>query len=673
MKTLLTFIILIVSTLLFALFSDKANEESRGYIAKFIEKKIDKKVSIEEYKLDSDYIRVVARIDKNSMVKIYGAFDILSQKFNLNYAISSTEQPIDINGTAKGSIDNIFIEGGGDALSSKLNYKLEFKEQMPQNIQVDIKNAKLEEVLALAKEPIYAKGLFDLHIDMPKIDKNGGVGDAELILHKSRLDSKIFLEKMGIVLPINSTVEGVIKSKLSGVVASIDGDIRSTLAHLILKDGTINLETQALFSKFILDIKELKDLQSITKTNLKGALRLTGDIERKERELKLSILTKSLGGELSLLLLKDSLSMDMKNIESKKLLSMLNQPKYLDGQINSEVRLRDLENPKGTISLFMVDGLGVNSVLNKELDLELTKPLRVSLNIDGTIKEGKIISTTKIDSTLLTLLMENSLYDIKESKLDTKYILNIADLSKLDEFARKPLLGSMKLSGEIKNNQKLLVRGTTESFDGNIDFTLIDNKLKANIKEVPLKRVLYTLKYPLVFTAPISGVLDYDIKVKKGKLIAQLPNARVLKNQLTELVKQFGNIDLTDDVYNETTFNANIDADIIDFKFLAKSKQNEISLYNAKLNKHSNRINAKYRVFVDKKDVVGTIKGDVNSPSVTIDGSNFVKNRLKTVVKKYINSDTEEKVKSKLKDFGLDDNESKKAINRAKKFLKGFF
>jgi hypothetical protein len=373
MKTLLTFIILILSTLLFTLFSDRANEECKPYIAKFIGAKIDKNVSIEEYRLDNNYIKLTARVDKNSLVKIYGNFDILSQKINLNYTISSTEYPIDINDTAKGSINDIFIDGIGDALSSKLDYRLEFKGQKPQNIQLDIKNAKVEEVLALAKEPIYAKGLFDLHIDMPKIDKNGGRGDAELILHKSILDSKVFLEKQNIIVPPNSIVDGVVKSKLKGIIASIDGDIKSNLANLILKNGTINLETNALFSEFILDIKELKDLETITKVKLDGAFRLIGEIEKKDKDLKLSLLTKSLGGKLSLSMLKNSLTVDMKSIELERLLSMLNQPKYLHGQLNSKIRLTDLKNQKGTLWLSMIDGIGVNSVLNKELNLKLKK------------------------------------------------------------------------------------------------------------------------------------------------------------------------------------------------------------------------------------------------------------------------------------------------------------
>ncbi len=676
MKKLLVIVVIIILAIFFALFSDIANEEAKPYISKFIESNLadsNLSVEIEEYRLDSDHITISAKINQNSRVKIYGDLNLFSQQFNLKYTIDSIEQPLNIRGIAEGSIEDIYIKGEGVALSSNLNYEFEFKEQRPQNIQVDIKDARIEEILKLIGEPLYAKGLFELNIDMPKIEKNGGYGDARLVLHETLLNSKVILREQGVVLPPKTTLDGIVVSKLNGIEASIDGDIKSNLANLLLKNGRFNIETQALFSEFVLDIKELKKLESITNTNLNGALKLTGEIEKKEKDIEVSILTKSLGGELALSMIKDNLKIDMSRVEIDRLLLMLNQPKYLKGELNSKIRVENLKNPKGTIELSILDAIGVNSVLNRELDLELREPLKISLDVDGDIENNQINSRAKIDSSIVNLIMENIIYSIKESKLDADYRLSIPKLSKLKEFVGKTLKGSMEIVGELKKDKELVITGATDSFDGKIDFTMMGDKLNANLKEVPVKKLLYTLQYPLIFSAPLSGELEYDMRLKRGQLTTQLPNAKLLKNQLTDMVKQFSGIDLTDDVYNQTKFDAKIVGDTLDFNLLAKNSRNKISIYRAKLDKQSNHIDAKYHLILDKKDIGGTIKGDVNSPHVTIDSSKFLKKKLKNVVEKYIDKSDTEKIKNRLKDFGLDEEQSDKAINKATNFIRDFF
>ena len=406
MKRFLLTTTLMLSILLFALFSDKANEVSKPYIAKLIESNIDKNITIEieEYKLDYDYITLLAKANQKNHIKLYGKFDALSQNFDLNYSIDS-------------------------------------------------------------------------------------IGE--------------FIELKEINIPPNTPLHGNIKSKIKENTALIDATAKSTIANLTLTNGKLNLETMELFSKFQVDIQELKKLKFITKKELNGRFEVTGELTKKEKEL--------------------------------------------------------------------------------------------------------------------------------------------------------------------------LVIGSTNSFDGKINFTLKNDDLNASIESISVEKLFKTLDYPIVFTAPLSGDMIYNLKTKRGNINSTLKNAKLVPNKLTKLVKRFSHIDLTKEIYNQTTFNAKLYPKEIKFKLLAEGKRNKISIYNAKLKQESKQIDAKYKISINRAELGGTIKGDINSPHISINGSRFIKKEVKSVLDKYINREHQEKIESQLKDFGINKEDANKAINRAEKFIKGFF
>lgn len=259
-------------------------------------------------------------------------------------------------------------------------------------------------------------------------------------------------------------------------------------------------------------------------------------------------------------------------------------------------------------------------------------------------------------------------------ELFSKFILDIEKLKKVKFITKKNLNGKLRVTGELtKIDKEILVKGTTDSFDGKINFILKNNNLDAEMNKVSIKKLFKTLNYPLIFSAPLSGKIIYNLKNKEGNIDSSLKNAKLVENRLTNSVKKISGIDLTKDVYNQTTFNAKLYPKKIEFKLLAKNKKNKISIYNAKLKRNNRYIDAKYNINIRKRDIEGSIKGDINSPHITVDGSKFIKKELENVLDKYIDKDNQKQIKSQLKEFGINKKDTKKAINKASNFIKGFF
>jgi len=184
---------------------------------------------------------------------------------------------------------------------------------------------------------------------------------------------------------------------------------------------------------------------------------------------------------------------------------------------------------------------------------------------------------------------------------------------------------------------------------------------------VPLTKIMHTLIYPEVFESAVFGNIIYNLISKKGEINTNLVNARFLQNQITTSLKEYAEIDLIKERYNQTTFTADLDVDGALFDFKAKSNKSYISILNAKILKSQNRIDAKFDINIDDKDFSGTIKGDILKPRVKLDTSQYLKTKVIKEVDKFI----DEKI---LKKMGVKDlNVSKKAEEELRGLLRSLF
>jgi len=167
------------------------------------------------------------------------------------------------------------------------------------------------------------------------------------------------------------------------------------------------------------------------------------------------------------------------------------------------------------------------------------------------------------------------------------------------------------------------------------------------MSNVSTQKLMTMLRYPQIFKAPLVGQFDYNLKKSQGTFKAELQKAQLLPNTLTQLIKQIRGLDLTKERYNKTILTSQLNRDKIDFDFKAQSKTVLLAINKGKINKASNTINAPFIINIDNKDIGGKIKGDISNPKVTLDSSNFIKDKVLDAIDEYIGED-------KLKELGID-------------------
>jgi len=156
-----------------------------------------------------------------------------------------------------------------------------------------------------------------------------------------------------------------------------------------------------------------------------------------------------------------------------------------------------------------------NSLTASVLEDYLNKKGIVSFKLDKfKLTFDEVSLKASIDKNSHITLTGN--YDLFSQRIDLKYLLDIKDLSKLENFTKQKLVGSLALVGKVQGDKsKLLVQGRSNVFGSNTiyDMQLNDMNPKyitVNIQDAKIEQIL-SLSNQKNYA---SGIIDIDVNIK---------------------------------------------------------------------------------------------------------------------------------------------------------------
>ena len=139
------------------------------------------------------------------------------------------------------------------------------------------------------------------------------------------------------------------------------------------------------------------------------------------------------------------------------------------------------------------------------------------------------------------------------------------------------------------------------------------------------------LIYPQVFESSLTGILDYNLKTRKGKLDATLPEGRFVPNVMTILVDQLAGFDLSRERF-EGNLASSINGEKIVSELAMRSNNASVTGDGVKLNTKTKQIDGRLHIVANDNPIDVNIRGHVSNPKVEVD----VKNLLQREAEKYI-------------------------------------
>jgi len=462
----LLFILALGGGLALLAFTSNGNRIMLPYINIYLQQRVyAAKIDLSAFRLKPDSLEAAARVNDAIDVTVEGPFNILGKSFSLDYTLDAKkiqskvftiQEDIHINGTAKGTFENVDITGEGSAFSSNISYGFSLIDKDPKNFTLDIKDAHIEEILGATAQKPYAKGLMTLHIDMPEV-----------------------------------------------------------------------------------------------------------------------------------------------------------HPKH----------------PRGVFDI-QAKGVANTAVIKEVANINLGEKFSFSSTANGQIKNQKLFTKVKLKTTMANLDMSDMVYDINSKILHSRYRIEIPDLRRLKPLTGREYRGDILIRGDITKSKDLVVTGEGKEFGGSIDFKLVNDHLKTNVKDATVSKILSMLNYPQILEAKAEATIDYNTASRKGSMDATLNQAYILPNRLTTLLMNLTKTDITKERYDNAKFLVNFSPEVIHFTLDAQNNNSHFKIDKGVLHKKSGAINISADIKIKEKDFKVTITGTMHHPNIKLDTSKYLKSKV---------------------------------------------
>lgn len=424
---------------------------------------------------------------------------------------------------------------------------------------------------------------------------------------------------------------------------------------LIQASGKLDPFKQNFDIHYDLNIAKLEELEPLINQKLRGSLKTKGSVKGDKKKIDIIGKADVVDGKIDYhAVLQNmqpkSLQATITGAKLQKILYMIYQPHFADANINAKIHLTSLD-PKalaGDITAKVTQGRTDKAVLTKEFGIE-GADIRFTLDDKSVIKNSVVTSDVTLLSSVAKVYSKGAKFDINSISLDAPYKVVIDDLNKLYFVTKQKMRGSVTATGKIKKDKDLLVTLHSDTLGGKIDAKVLNNKVQADINKIKVVQLTHMLYYPKVFDSSMDAKLRYDLATKKGTLHAQAHDGRILPNEMTFLLKQMANFDITREIYKLTELNSTIDDKTIISQLDMQSRLTHISAKDAKVDLDKELVDAKLRIDIKDMPVFVKIQGKLKDPNIKIDAGKMLKARAKKEVKKQLEKRLKDKLPSQVK------------------------
>ncbi len=356
--------------------------------------------------------------------RIDGKYKLIIAKLSLLKPITNMalKGSFATEGTLKGTKNILHLSGTSSVADSATSYNLEVRNLNIKKINILLKHAKLQKILAILNKPVYASGLVDARIDMSNMSPSKLSGNIDINISRGVVNKSVIKKLFNLNMPATEFSSSVVSDIKNGVAVS-KIKVHSSIASLRTKKTIFDIKKAGLNSDYILTIPDLDKLYFITNMHMKGAAAVAGKISYSAGNLIATAFSNMLGGKINIKLSNNNLTGKANNISMVKVLEMMRYNKIFNS--NGDVNFKyNLSTKKGTVNALFVNGHilpnRVTFLLHNMAKFDITREIYKTTRIDSVINNKVVRSNLDMISRLTHITSHNALIDLNRNFIDAK-------------------------------------------------------------------------------------------------------------------------------------------------------------------------------------------------------------------------------------------------------------
>ncbi len=377
-------------------------------------------VKVSDFELTTSHLKLVLML-KTEEIIVNSNFNIFSKILDATVQVKVKDLSLfnkvsgqKLNGTfftnanIAGTFDNLQVAGNAKVAKGDIDYKLQVKDDDIKNIIVGVKKLDLSTLLTMVNQPQYAKANINIDININSLNQLDG--KILTTINDGLLNAKFVKKDFNITLPSKPIFDLKATTNLNKNLISTKSTLNSFAAKLQTTKTIFDTKTAILNTDYILSVSNLNKLYFITNQKMKGDIKINGDVKL-DKDLTASFNSNKFDGKINGVLKNNKLNVNIKDINSIKLLDMMYYPEVFISKLNVKLDY-DLLTKKGESNILMKDGQFLASELSQTIKGLLGKDLTAEIYKTTDIKTK--IDNLKLDS---ILFMESKNSQIKSKKL----------------------------------------------------------------------------------------------------------------------------------------------------------------------------------------------------------------------------------------------------------------
>mgnify|MGYP006987433766 FL=1 len=529
-------VLLVICGMIYTLiFTSLGNAILAPRIEAFVSEKIAMPFKLNEFKLGFNNLKISSTINGELSISTSGKYSILDKNLDLKYKIyanSFSSMPLNLNiaGDVKGSFENILANGSGNLAGSKLRYATRIVDFNPLELKLDARNLDLAQLSLIALKKPYLRGFASITADVAL--KNGTqFGFANINAPKISADNALINKDYGIKLPKNFNANLNSDISVNNSILTAITTLNTSLANANAQKTSYNLKTNELNTDFNLDIANLANLEPLISQKLNGSVKIALNTQIKNNKMQfLDAQINGLGGNIMAKLVNGELNAQIKDIKLAEALSLASLPPLAKSQINGFAKITGLNNPQnanGNASLKFSKGELDYKQMNKILNSDLKSNIIFTGDTKISVLSGVLNLDALLDSPALKMAKLSAKYELNTASGDADFNANIPNLGLI--FGSKAKTSAyIKANANFKNNAIAKANIDINGLGGNINATLNNQSLQANINNIQAGNVFAIIAQDELFSGSLNANINLsslDITKLNGQGQISLNNA----------------------------------------------------------------------------------------------------------------------------------------------------
>ncbi len=560
--------------------------------------------------LNTDFDLLVpnlAKLEKLTKTKLNGSSGVKGDASVVNNVLSSLNANV--------------IGLGGEVIARLKNNQL----------NVNASNASLEKILALVGYGSIVSGNLNANLVSEGLDFANF--NADVKINNAKLNSAEVKKIAKLELPDTSfSLDAKAKAKNSNI--SYNALLASNLLNIKKLNGTYDLKSAELSTDLNAFIDDLSQFNAITGQNLQGKAEFSAKAHIIGSQVQnLNADANIAGGLIKADSNGKKLDLDISKLDLSKVFTIVGMPNYASGIVNAKVRLDDMNfnNLNGKIS---ADAKGIlnAAVLSQIMDKKFPENTNYDLNVKADLKNNIADFEGVLNSSLANLSNLKGKFDINKMILNSDYVLDIADFSKLGFLLDRKLKGKASFNGNIGFDKTLNFTALSKNlFEGKLDSALKNNILNAKLEGVDLSTLANGLDFIDIYQGKANLEAKYNLVSEQGEVNVDMKEGKLKPNAITAALKLITLKDITTDVFHTANAKALINKENIKLDLNMQADRSYVLISSGMLNSKSGSLKLPFDIKIDRANFKGNITGTTQNPQVKLEASSVV-NSIKNII-----------------------------------------